>query len=419
MRIALFAETFLPKWDGVAVTLCHLLDHLAQRGHASLMFAPQGAPGHYADTRIVGLPSFPLPFYPDLKLVHPLADSGAIGRALAEFRPDVVHLVNPALLGMTGLRLAHQRGVPVVASYHTDIPGYADQYGVSALKGPLWAYFRWLHNQAELNLCPSDYTLVELQQHGFERVNLWPHGVDTERFSPRYRSAEWRDRLTDGHREAPLLLYVGRLAAEKRIDWLRPILDAAPGLRLAIVGDGPMRAALEDQFADTATVFTGYLKDLDLSQAYASADLFVFPSASETFGNVVLEAMASGLPVVAARAGGPVDLVRDGVNGYLCDATRPDLFQAQAQHLAQDRDALARLSQGALAFARSQSWAKVLDELLDDYEVVIRQQVPGRGTSGQRRRAGGAVLTGQRALRSTSYGPWRDSWYAMIGKHEG
>ncbi len=307
-----------------------------------------------------------------------------------------------------------------MASYHTDIPGYADQYGVSALKGPLWAYFRWLHNQAELNLCPSDYTLMELQQHGFERVNLWPHGGDTERFSPAHRSAEGRARLTDGHPEAPLLLYVGRLAAEKRIDWLRPILDAAPGVRLALVGEGPLRPALEQQFAHTATVFTGYLKGHDLAQAYASADLYVFPSASETFGNVVLEAMASGLPVVAARAGGPVNLVRDGVNGYLCDAARPDLFLAQTCHLAREHGERARLSQGARQYAQSQSWAKVLDDLLDDYAAVIRQQASRQGLAFHGRGAGAASAAGgQRIPRPAFDWPWRDSWRSGIGKHEG
>jgi glycosyltransferase involved in cell wall biosynthesis len=232
------------------------------------------------------------------------------------------------------------------------------------LEGPLWAYFRWLHNQADLNLCPSDYTLDELQRHGFERVCLWPHGVDTDCFSPVYRSAEWRERLSGGHPEAPLLLYVGRLAAEKRLEWLRPLLDAMPEARLAVVGDGPIRPALMQQFANTPTVFAGYLEGRDLSCAYAAADLFVFPSASETLGNVVLEAMASGLPVVAARAGGPVDLVRDGVNGYLSDAARPEQFCERVQRLVRDPNERARLAAGALRYAQSQSWTAVLDQLL-------------------------------------------------------
>ena len=406
MRIALFAETFLPKWDGVANTLCHLLDHLARRGHASLMFAPQGGPGTYASTRIVGLPSFPFPFYPDLKLVRPLTDSYAIGRTLSEFRPDVVHLVNPALLGTVGLRQAQRCGVPVVASYHTDIPGYATQYGVGVLEGPLWAYFRWLHNQADLNLCPSDYTMDELQRHGFERVCLWPHGVDTDRFSPRYRTAEWRERLSGGHPEAPLLIYVGRLAAEKRLDWLRPLLDAMPEVRLAIVGDGPIRPALAQQFANTPTVFAGYLEGQDLSCAYAAGDLFVFPSASETFGNVVLEAMASGLPVVAARAGGPVDLVHDGVNGYLCDASRPEPFCAQVERLVRDPAERARLAAGALRYAQSQSWTSVLDQLLQDYQEVIDRDAARRYRT-------------PRTMQTVAYWPWRDMQWPGSGKNGG
>jgi glycosyltransferase involved in cell wall biosynthesis len=169
MRIAILTETFLPKWDGVANALCHLLEHLAIRGHTSLMFAPEGAPPRYAKTPIVGLSCFAFPIYPDLKLVPPVVD---VGRQLADFRPDLVHLVNPASLGLAGFRHARALGVPVVASYHTDLPGYAECYGLGLLRDPLWAYFRWIHNQADLTLCPSRFTQAELEAHEFERVKV-------------------------------------------------------------------------------------------------------------------------------------------------------------------------------------------------------------------------------------------------------
>lgn len=367
MRIALFAETFLPKWDGVAHTLCELLDHLARRGHTSLMFAPAGAPARYARTPIVGLPSFPFPLYPDLKLVAPGVDVSA---QLRVFRPDLVHLVNPALLGLSGLRQARALGVPIVASYHTDIPGYTTRYGLSWFREPTWAYFRWLHNQADLTLCPSRFTQAELQAQGFERVKVWGRGVDTERFHPRYRSEPWRIRLTGGCPEAPLLLYVGRLAVEKRVEWLRPLLDIHPEVRLAIVGDGPERAALEMHFADTNTVFTGYLRGEALAHAYASADIFVFPSANETFGNVILEAMASGLPVVAPRSGGPVDHVRDGENGLLF--APEDIWElvGQVRILLQFPDCAHRLGKQARRYAESQRWETILDGLLAEYTAL-------------------------------------------------
>jgi glycosyltransferase involved in cell wall biosynthesis len=311
--------------------------------------------------------------YPELRLVPPIID---VERELKAFRPDLVLLINPAVLGVAGLRHARALDVPVVASYQTDIPGYAVRYGLGLFRDPMWAYLRWLHNHADLNLCPSHFTRAELWAHGFKRVRVWSHGVDADRFHPRYRDSAWRQRLSEGHPEAPLLLYVGRLATEKRVDWLRPVLYALPGTRLAIVGDGPIRAELEEQFAGTPTTFTGYLRGDDLARAYASADLFCFPSANETFGNVVLEAMASGLPVIVPRSGGPVDHVRDGVNGFLTRPDDVDGFGATIRRLVTDRAALLQLGKGARAYAEAQSWEVILDEILDELRSLVRHYVP-------------------------------------------
>jgi glycosyltransferase involved in cell wall biosynthesis len=372
MRIALFTETFLPKWDGVANTLCYLLEHLAVRGHASLMFAPEDAPAHYAETPIMGLSSFAFPLYPELELVPPIVPRVDVKQRLAAFQPDLVHLVNPASLGLAGLRYARDLGVPIVASYHTDVPGYAIRYGLGVLYKPLWAYFRWIHNQADLNLCPSHYTKAQLEAHGFQRVKVWSHGVDAVCFSPRHRSHTWRRRLSGGHPEATLLLYVGRLAKEKRVEWLRPLLDRLTEVRLAIVGDGPMRPALEECFSDTPTIFTGFLQGEDLASAYASADLFVFPSATETLGIVILEAMASGLPVIAPRSGGPVDHVMDGKNGFLFDPDDIADMVSLVARLVSDRARLKHLGADARAYAETRSWEDILDGLLDQYADLIR-----------------------------------------------
>ncbi len=374
MRIAIFAETFLPKWDGVANTLCHLLEYLAAHKHTALMFAPEGAPTQYAGTPIVGLPAFAFPFYPDLRLVPPIMN---VERRLADFHPDIVHIVNPAFLGLTGLRHARSLNVPVVASYHTDLPGYTSTYRLGLFRDTLWAYFRWLHNQADLNLAPSHFTRRELEAHGFERVGVWSHGVDTTQFHPARRSAEWRTRLTGGRPDAPLLLYVGRLAIEKRIEWLQPVLEALPQVRLAIVGDGPLRSTLETQFAGTQrdasrTVFTGYLRGDDLAAAYAAADLFTFPSANETFGNVVLEAMASGLPVIAPRAGGPVDLITQGINGFLCAPDDQTEWLTLIQQCVEEPTMTQRMGQRARSFAESRSWEAVFNGLLRDYAKLLR-----------------------------------------------
>ena len=368
MRIAIFSETFLPKWDGVANTLCHLLRHLADRGHTAIMFAPEGAPKRFAETPIHGLSCFPCPMYPPLKLVFPQVN---VVDQLREFAPDVVHLVNPALLGPVGLRHGRELDVPVVASYHTDIPGYAQHYGLGLFRETLWAYFRWMHNGADLNLCPSRFTQEELEQKGFKRLRVWGRGVDTDRYTPRKRSGEWRDRLSGGRPDAQLLLYVGRLATEKRVAWLRPILDVLPEARLAIVGDGPERETLAKLFEGTNTVFTGYLEGEALASAYAAADIFTFPSASETFGNVVLEAMASGLPVIAPDAGGPRDHVHDGKNGYLFPAHDPEALVRRVRRLAARPGLIRSLGWGARAYAKTQTWEMILDGLIADYQAAI------------------------------------------------
>ena len=368
MRIAIFAETFLPKWDGVANTVCHLLDHLAERGHESMMIAPEGAPERYAETRILGRPCFPLPMYPALRLVAPRPNLGA---EIFAFRPDIVHLVNPALLGVSGLHRAREAGVPVVASYHTDLPGYLEKYNLTVFRDFVWNYFRWLHNQADLNLCPTRFIQRQLEERGFERVRIWGRGVDSRLFNPARRSRIWRDRLTNGHPEALLLLFVGRLAIEKRVDVLRPILDSLPDVRLAIVGDGPERDNLEALFAGTNTVFTGCLRGEDLADAYAAGDIFTFAGENETFGNVVLEAMASGLPVLVAAHSGLRDHTHNGTNGFQFEPGNAAQLTTLVRWLMTDPQYRTQLAAGAVAYARRLTWESNLDGLLAEYERTI------------------------------------------------
>ena len=367
MKIALFTETFLPKIDGVVNTLCQLLQHLERRGHEAVVLAPGNGPETFASARVIYHRGAGLPMYPELRVVSPFADVGA---SLRGFRPDLVHVANPVLLGVAGTRWAESRGFPVVASYHTDVPGYARTYGFPALTRPLWGYLRWVHDKARLNLCPSRATLAELESRGFSNLKLWTRGVDADRFSPDKASQEWRRRLTGGNPQAPLLLYVGRLAPEKRVDWLRPLLEELPGARLAIVGGGPSREELERLFAGTPTVFPGYLQGEDLAGAYASADIFAFPSASETFGNVVLEAAASGLPAVAPRAGGVVDIVRDGETGFLFEAHSRRAFSDSVRRLVHDLGKRREMSAKARSLAEGRSWEAVLDGLLEEYHRV-------------------------------------------------
>ena len=370
MRIAIFTETFLPKIDGIVNTLCHLLDHLAEHGHQSILFAPMGDSTQYASTPIIRYNGMAFPLYPEVKLVPPVV---SIREHLELFEPNIVHVVNPISLGLAGMWHARRLGIPVVASYHTDVPGFAERWGMPMLSNPLWSFFRWVHNQADLNLCPSQTTLEELEAQDFKNVKVWTRGVNTDQFHPRHRSMAWRYRLTDNNPNAPLIVFVSRLSPEKRADWLLNIFDEFPEARLAIVGDGPDRTKLEQLFAGTNTVFTGFLRGHALAQAYAAGDLFVFPAANETLGNVVLEAMASGLPVVTANAGGPLDVVVHGETGLMFAQESPEAMMTAVRQLMTNPNLSKRLATNGRLYAESRGWPAVLNGLLEDYQNLIDQ----------------------------------------------
>ncbi len=371
MRIALFTETFLPKVDGIVTRLRHTVEHLQRSGHDVLVFAPEGGIKEYKGARIHGIVGFPLPLYPELKLAVP---SPTLRPVIEEFQPDVIHAVNPAVLGLGGLYYAKTLDIPLVASYHTHLPQYLQHYGLGMFEELLWGLLRSFHNQARLNLCTSTAMVQELTGHGIERVDLWQRGVDTELFRPSLANQKMRSRLSQGSPDSPILLYVGRLSAEKEIEQIRPALEAIPNARLALVGDGPHRATLEQYFEGTPTHFVGYLQGLELASAFASADAFVFPSRTETLGLVLLEAMAAGCPVVAAGTGGITDIVTDGVNGYLFDPSDDAGAIRATQRLLDNTTERENVRQNARREAELWGWAAATEQLSRYYETILAGQ---------------------------------------------
>jgi len=368
MRIALFTETFLPKVDGIVTRLKHTVEHLQRQGDQVLVFCPEGGMTEYKGARIFGVTGFPLPLYPELKMALPRP---AIGEELEAFRPDLVHVVNPAILGLGGIYFAKAANIPLVASYHTHLPKYLAHYGLGMLEGVLWEMLKMAHNQASLNLCTSTAMVEELTSHGIEHCDLWQRGVDTESFHPNLANRAMRDRLSQGHPDDPLLIYVGRLSAEKGIDRIKPVLEAIPHARLALVGDGPYREELKTLFADLPVNFVGYLQGADLGSAYASADAFVFPSLTETLGLVVLEAMAAGCPVIAANAGGIPDIVTDGENGFLFDPANNNGAIEATQRLLANQLEREKLRRRARQEAERWGWAAATRQLQDYYRQVL------------------------------------------------
>ena len=322
MKIAFFTETFLPKVDGIVTRLTKTIEFLTKNGDEVIVFCPEGCPDSYKGATIVGVAAMPLPLYPELKLGLP---GPAVSDKLEAFKPDLIHVVNPAVLGLGGIWLAKTNNIPLIASYHTHLPKYLEHYGMGMLEPLLWELLKAAHNQALLNLCTSTAMVNELEEKGIQRTALWQRGVDTTNFRPELRSEKMREKLFGKYQKTDsLLIYVGRLSAEKQIERIKPVLDNIPGACLALVGDGPYRGQLEKIFENTQTSFIGYLSGEELASAYASGDIFLFPSSTETLGLVLLEAMAAGCPVIGANKGGIPDIIDDGINGCLYNPDEKD-----------------------------------------------------------------------------------------------
>jgi glycosyltransferase involved in cell wall biosynthesis len=364
-------ESFLPKIDGIVTMLTKTVECLRQDGDEVLIFAPSGGPKELFGAEVMGLPSIPFPLYPELRVALPRR---SMRRKLEEFQPDVLHLYEPALLGVGGIYYSYELRIPLVVSYHTNLPAYLRYYKLGVIEETTWRLMRLRHRRADLNLCTSTAMIEDLRNHGVDHLALWDRAVDACRFQPCAATPESRAFLSQGEPERPLLLYVGRLSAEKDITKLKELFPALPGMRLAIVGDGPMRRDLERHFKGTATFFSGYLEGDALAAAYASADLFVLPSQTETLGLVLLEAMAAGCPVVACRAGGVPDAVDDGVTGFLFEPNDRDSFVARVQQAHNSNGHLGAIRANARRDAESHSWRRATGNLRRHYCEAIEKR---------------------------------------------
>ncbi len=377
MKIAFFTETFLPKVDGIVTRLTKTIKHLIDSGDEVIIFCPEGGPSNYLGAKVVGVPAMPLPLYPELKLGLP---GPAVSEALEDLHPDLIHVVNPAVLGLGGIWLAKTNGIPLIASYHTHLPKYLEHYGMGMLEPLLWELLKAAHNQAVLNLCTSTAMVSELSEKGIQNTALWQRGVDTESFRPELRNEAMRARLLGSNDDqGSLLIYVGRLSAEKQIERIKPVLDALPATRLALVGDGPYRQQLEKIFEGTATTFVGYLCGEELASAYASGDAFLFPSSTETLGLVLLEAMAAGCPVVGANKGGIPDIITDGKNGCLYNPDGPNdgsesLIKATKRLLGNDLERQA-MRHAAREEAERWGWKAATEQLRSYYQQVLEKSI--------------------------------------------
>ncbi|KAL8517324.1 hypothetical protein ACS0TY_015529 [Phlomoides rotata] len=322
-RIALFVEPSPFAYiSGYKNRFQNFIKYLREMGDEVMVVTThEGVPQEFHGAQIIGSRSFPCPMYQKVPLS--LALSPRIISAVAQFKPDIIHASSPGVMVFGALAIAKLLSVPIVMSYHTHVPVYIPRYTFSWLVKPMWSVIKFLHGAADLTLVPSAAIakdLVAAKVTEANRIRLWNKGVDSESFHPRFRSHEMRLRLSNGEPDRPLIVHVGRLGVEKSLEFVKRVMDKLPEARIAFIGDGPYREELEQLFSGLPAVFTGMLQGEELSEAYASGDVFIMPSESETLGQVVLEAMSSGLPVVAARAGGIPDIIPDdqqGKTGYL------------------------------------------------------------------------------------------------------
>ncbi len=375
LRLALFTDTALPQINGVTRTLDRLVRAVRERGGDVLTLTTTD-PAAVDDATVRRFPSTPFWAYPELRVAAP--STAVAMRELRAFEPTLVHVATPFGIGLAGRAAAHRLRVPLVSSYHTSFSAYAGFYGLGALAAPGWRYLRWFHNGGLRTYCPTRAVQHELESHGIRRTGLWGRGVDTARFSPRRRSSAFRHGRLGASADTIVVAYVGRLAVEKGLDLALDAMRAAQERTerrfvFAFAGDGPYAATCRAK-APANSVFLGRLEGHELATLYASADLFVFPSRTDTFGNVLLEAMASGVPVVAADAAPTRELLRGGDSGVLVGADGPMPMARALLRLAADVERRGELAGRGLTTAAQHSWDAVFDLLLGDYASVARPQ---------------------------------------------
>jgi len=378
MKITYFTESLPPNTDGVSHTLVRLSEYL-QSQQVDFRFVSPFKPsnGHYLSDQVRKVRSIPFPMYSAYKMGMPYFHN--LYEYLDDFDPDLIHVVSPTLLCRYGIQYGRRRGLPIVGTYHTHFVAYFKYYGFGRFESLGWKYLRWFYNQCDVTYVPSPEVQGELRSQGVENVMLLPHGIDTNRFSPAYRSQELRRQF--GADDSPILLFVGRLVKEKDladlIDVNRILGSRGYEFTMVFVGDGPMRDDLESALPNAH--FTGTLAGESLSRWYASADVFLFPSTTETFGLVVQESFASAVPVVGVRASGVINLVDDGKNGYLTNPNDPEGMAERVGYLLERPQLRHQLGENARQKTESRSWDKVNHQLLEDYQAMV---TPGSDRNG-------------------------------------
>ncbi|WP_294184657.1 glycosyltransferase family 1 protein [uncultured Clostridium sp.] len=371
MKVAIFTDTFLPQINGVTNTLSRLSEYYEANDIKYLIFAPDSDVGKNTNYNIHRFFSIKFFLYPECRIAFP--NTFRLNALLSDFKPDIIQLMTEFNMGMAGLKYGKNHGVPTVSNYTTNFCQYLNYYNLGFLKNYIWDYMRWFHNQNNLTLCPSEEIKLYLKNKGISNTDIFSRGIDSEKFNPKLRSENLRKRL--GVNDKLVFLYVGRVSPEKDLDIL---IDAytkvynkyGDKIALVITGEGPYLNRCKNDLPKD-TIFTGFKKGKKLAQIYASGDIFVFPSSTETFGNVVLEAMASGIPVIGADAGGVKNTIEHKINGLKFKARNANELTNSMIELIEDEDLRNTLSINARNTGLKRSWNKVFSRLMDTYDDIL------------------------------------------------
>jgi len=358
--------------DGVSLTLNRLVQFLESIGVEVLIIAPtiDSPPIDHAGI-LVPVDSFSLPGREEYQISLGLSDR--VKKEIIRFRPNLIHIATPDLTGWQALLFAKEYGFPVVSSYHTHFTSYLEYYKLKWAEPFIWGYLKWFYNNSLHTYVPSHSMIDELIRQGISsKLHIWARGIDVERFNPSKRNQQWR--LSHGIADSDILVsFVSRLVWEKEMETLRStfiaLMNLNPKIKTVIVGDGPAGESLRSTMPNT--IFTGFKSGEELPELYASSDIFMFPSITETFGNVTLEAMASGVPAVVANAQGNNSLVMNNYNGFLVTPRDVPEFVRQINNIAANPTLHQKFSQNALEFARTFTWEKIFDGLINHYWEAI------------------------------------------------
>jgi len=371
LRAAYFAGSMKPGHDGVTRVLYKLIEGLEEYNIGYKFFsAILPVEEKYAE-KMLQVPSITFPLYKDYRFAVP--GYKHFERALKQFNPDIIHINSPCSLGYAAVKYAQKFHIPVVATYHTHFVSYARYYNVKALETLSWSYFRNIYNKCQAVYVPSLPVLDELEENGINNLVFLPHGVDTEVFNRSFKSPDWKK--NNGIADKQVLLFSGRLVWEKDLKVLADaysiIMNKRNDAVFVIAGDGPVRSELEKMMPNA--LFLGYQSGKDLSTAYASSDMLVFPSTTETFGNVTVEAMASGIPPICARKGGAYGIIKDEVTGLIAEPVDAVSLADKIELLLDNTSLKHRIAQNAFEFAQTQSWDSIFRRLFGSYSEIINK----------------------------------------------